>query len=341
MISESDLGKIKSYLEKSQNPLFLFDDDNDGLCSFLLLREFVNRGDGLQIKTSPELNKSILNRVKGYNPDYIFILDKPLVSQDFIDGIDVPIIWIDHHEPVKRDGVKYFNPKLGDREDHSSTTYWCYKAVGGKLWVAVVGAVSDWTIPDYLEGFKKKYPALVGKKDKPEDLLFDSELGRLCRIFSFLNKEDYDELNKIINVLLKIEEPSEILEGKGEGKVILEKIGKIEKEYNELLDEALKVEKEGKLMVFLYHSSGTSFTSDLSNELLYRNPGYFIIVTREKEGKMNMSLRSSTFRVKDILERALKEVEGYGGGHLHACGVGVSKENFPKFLDVIKREVNG
>ena len=37
MLSDEKISKLKELLNNSQNPLFLFDNDTDGLCSFLLL----------------------------------------------------------------------------------------------------------------------------------------------------------------------------------------------------------------------------------------------------------------------------------------------------------------
>ena len=58
MLNLSQLKEIKEHLEKAQNPLFFFDNDNDGLCSFLLLRRFIDRGRGIAIKSFPDLNVS-------------------------------------------------------------------------------------------------------------------------------------------------------------------------------------------------------------------------------------------------------------------------------------------
>ncbi len=341
MISPSALKEIKHFLEKAHNPLFLFDDDNDGLCSFLLLHSYAGRGGGLQIKTNPELTTSILTRVRNYHASIIVILDKPLVCQDFIDGVNVPVMWIDHHEPAIRARVHYYNPKLDGSADDSSTTYWCYRAVGGALWIAIIGAVSDWTLPDYFTAFKKEYPDLVDNEATPRDILYKTKLGRLCKIFSFLNKEDHSEFQEILKILLKIKSPYEILnEENTYGKDIMKRIGPIEKRYNSLLADALKTKKEGNMVVFTYGGVKTSFSADLSNELLYCMPGSFIIVAREKGDMMVMSLRSDVFEVKTVLKKALENVDGYGGGHPYACGAGISKEHFIKFLEIIKKEIN-
>ncbi len=341
MIPSIELEKVRNYLEKYNNPLFLFDDDNDGLCSYILLRNYTNSGNGIPIKINPELNESYLNRVEEFRPDLVVILDKPLVAQEFIDKAKVPVIWIDHHPVVKRENVIYLNPKLHNENEVSSTTYWCYKIANGKLWIAVVGAVSDWTIPDYFEEFKKRYPDLVENRKTPPELLYASKLGELCRILSFLTKGRTGEVNKNIKKILLIDEPYDILDKKTkDGKLLFEQAEKINKEYKSILSRALKVKKDRNVLVFTYKSDELSLTADLSNELLYRNPGNVIIVARENEGNMRISIRGDDIKVKNILEKVIKKFNGYGGGHEFAVGANVLKEEFDEFIEEFKKEVS-
>lgn len=114
MLTKKQTKEIIVHLENSQNPLFFFDNDNDGLISFLLLRRFIGRGRGIVIKSYPELNFSYYKKVEEFNPDYIFILDKPCVSKDFLEAAkqnNIPIVWIDHHKTEKPDSwINYYNP---------------------------------------------------------------------------------------------------------------------------------------------------------------------------------------------------------------------------------------
>ena len=55
MLNKKELDEIKENLEMSQNPLFFFDNDVDGLCSFLILRRSIGRGRGVAIKSFPDL----------------------------------------------------------------------------------------------------------------------------------------------------------------------------------------------------------------------------------------------------------------------------------------------
>ena len=76
MLSKSQLNEIKDHLEKAQNPLFLFDNDCDGLMAFIILRRFIGRGRGVAIKSFPELDDSYVKRIDEFGSDYVFILDK-------------------------------------------------------------------------------------------------------------------------------------------------------------------------------------------------------------------------------------------------------------------------
>ena len=80
-----------------------------------------------------------------------------------------------------------------------------------------------------------------------------------------------------------------------------------------------------------------SFTGDLSNELLYRLPDKLIIIGRDKEDEIRMSLRIKGKLLSEILKKSLIGIEGYGGGHEHACGASVKKHDFKKFISNIRK----
>ena len=341
MISDEELAIIRSYLEKAENPVFLYDDDNDGLCSYLLLKQFCGKGKGIIVKARPHVDKFFVNRINEYSPDIVFILDKPIILEEFVEEVHVPIIWIDHHPVQQIEGVKYFNPLKNNPNGHGmSTSYWCYKAVGGKLWLATIGVVSDWVIPEWIDEFKKRYPGLMEDQKTPEKILFETKLGELCKLFSFFTKGKISDVKKNIKLIEKIEDPNEILDGSSDsGKKLLKNIEKIKKEYDSLLKKILKVKSKDNLLLFTYTSKKYSFTSDLSNELVYRYPNKFIILCREKNGEMKMSLRSNKYKVRDILEEALKHVNGYGGGHFYACGANIPVSDFDKFIKIIRKKI--
>ena len=94
MLTTKQISEIKEHLNNAQNPLFFFDNDPDGLCSFILLQRYIKRGKGFPVKSAP-LDKSYFRKINEFNPDYIFILDIPTVSEEFweeIKKINLPIV---------------------------------------------------------------------------------------------------------------------------------------------------------------------------------------------------------------------------------------------------------
>ncbi len=341
MIKEESLEEIREILKKSENPIFFYDDDNDGLCSYLLFRRFLGKGKGVVIKSSPKLDESYVRKVKENRPDYVFIFDKPMVSQDFVDKIGVPIIWIDHHDLVKVNGVRYYNPKLEDSEDNRPVSYWSYKVVKQDLWIAMLGIVGDWYLPEFLDEFCDKYPDLLSKDVKdPGDALYGSEFGKLSKIFSFVLKGRVSDVNKLVSVLMRIDDPYEILEQKTpKGKYVYKYFEKVNKQYESLLAKAIKSKSKDKFLVFLYPSGKMSFTGDLANELLYKFPDKIIIIGREKDGMVRLSLRSTGIELPKKIMNSLVDVEGHGGGHKFACGANIKKDDLQKFIDNFKKQI--
>ena len=341
MLTNKQLQQIKEELDNSQNPLFFFDDDPDGLCAFLLLYRYKMEGHGFVVKTHPKLDARSAPKIEQYDADKAFVLDIAKLEQDFIDASKVPVIWVDHHGPYERNNVKYFNPRIIKKDANIPTTYLCYKVVEQDLWIAMVGCIADYYLPDFLDEFKKKYPDLLNDKKTVGDLYFKSKVGTLIKIFSFSLKGKTSEVMKNIKILTRIESPYEILNQEtAKGKFIFQRYEKINKLYIDLLDSAVKTAGKEKLLVFTYSEDKMSFTGDLANELLYRFPDRIIMVGRKKDDDIRISLRSKNILLPPILEKSLAGLEGYGGGHEYACGANVKESHFKEFIERIKNNMN-
>jgi single-stranded DNA-specific DHH superfamily exonuclease len=337
MITKQELQEIKRYLKKSENPLFFYDDDPDGLASYLLLKTVAGKGKGIPIKSSPNLDEIYLRKIKEYTPDCVFILDKPNITQEFVDKANTKIIWIDHHPVVGIKGVKYYNPRLNDKNDNRPTSYWCYKIANEKLWVAMCGIVGDWYVPEFIDKFIKEFPGLTKKTKDAGEMLFTTELGKLVKVFAFILKGKVSDVKRNVSILEKIKTPYEILnQTSAKGKFIHKYYEKINKLFEKMLSEAKRQATRSKLLLYTYPSAKHSLTGILSNELLYTYPNKVIIIGRVKEDMIVMSIRSKKHNVLKILEKALQDVNGYGGGHDHACGAGVMKKDFDKFVHNFK-----
>lgn len=339
MISTKELEDIKKILNKTQKPLFFFDDDEDGLCSYLLLKKHFGKGEGVFVKGTLSINYT--KKVDSYKPDYIFVLDKPIITQDFVDEINVPIIWIDHHPPNKLKGVKYYNPRIKDSDDRKPVSYWCYKIVKNNLWIATVGCIGDWFLPDFKKDFSKEYNDLLSLFVKePGEALFRNKIGELCKIFNFILKGKNQDVKICLEYLEEIESPYEILnKTTNRGKFIYNKFEQIDKHYKTLLERALNTEIKDNILLFSYSSREYSLSNFLSNELIFNFPDTLVIVAREKDDYVRLSLRSTTYILPKMIEKALEGVDGYGGGHEHACGGNVAKKDFIKFIESIKEQI--
>ena len=329
--------QIKEQLDNCKKPLFFFDDDQDGLCSFLQLYRYKHEGKGIIVKTTPNLSSMFLKNVQDYSPDKIFVLDIALIEQDFLDQVKLPVIWIDHHGPFKRDNVKYFNPRVSNMQDNHPTSFMCYEIVGKDIWIAALGCVADWFIPPFIAEFKEQFPDLIDKPYKsPGDIIYNSKFGELVRIFSFVLKGKTSDVMKNIKVLTRIENPNEILKFESSrGKFIYKKYEQVNKLYEPLIKEAIvAVNKSAEdFVVFTYRDDKSSFTTDLSNELIHKYPKKIILVGRERNDEMKCSLRSSKVILPPLVEKALVGLSGYGGGHEYACGLNIKTHHFEEFLE--------
>ena len=340
MLTPHQYAQIKEELDTCKNPLFFFDDDPDGLSSFLLLYRYVKEGHGIVVKTHPNLDARSLPKLEEYKPDKVFVLDVACLEQEFIDKCPVSVIWIDHHGPFDRQDVKYFNPRLKKEHENVPTTYMCYNAVKQDLWIAALGCIADYYLPDFIEDFRKEYPDLIDDKKTIGDIYFNTKLGTLIKLFSFSLKGKTSDVMKNVKVLTRVKSPYEILNQEtSQGKFIFKRYEQINQLYENMLQEAVQVPANEKVLVFTYSDDKMSFTGDLANELLHRFPDKIILVGRKKNDEVRMSIRSKGILIPPILEKAFVGLEGYGGGHEYACGANVKQYHFNEFVDRIKKSV--
>jgi len=328
----TNLNEIKKYLDDCENPLILFDDDSDGLASFLLLYKYM----GIVV-THNILDESYVKKVEEYKPDLVVVLDKHKIEQDFVDKVNVPIIWIDHHPLVKINGVKYFNPKIYGKKD-LPTSYWCYEITKENLWISTVGVIADHSLENLRE-FSKNYKDLVNYNIKePFDALFNTKIGTLAKLFTFILKGNASEVKKCINILTRVNNPYEILnKTTPRGKYIYERFEKINREYQRILQDALKNSISTKnILLYTYYAKEMSLSQILSNELIYKFKDKVIIVARQKDDRIRMSLRThykSKVILPPLVKKAIEGLKGTSGGHDHACGGDIDKEDFKTFVD--------
>ena len=342
MLTKKQVKEIKEHLEKAQNPIFFFDNDPDGLCSFLLLQRYVGRGKGVAIKSFPEMNAEYFRKVTELNADYIFILDKPIVSSAFFEeakNFNVPVVWIDHHDVQVKvpDFVYYYNTSLNRFKKNEPVTYLCYKITQRKedLWLGVVGCVSDRYVPDFYPEFLKLYPDLAIKVKDAFDIFYNSQIGKIVKISGFALKDRISNVVKMIKFLTIVKSPYEVLEESSKNHEMHLRFKQIYQKYQKLLEKAKAFTNENKVLFFQY-GGDLSISADLSNELSYLFPQKVIVVVYITGMKANISVRGK--KIRSIVLEAIKEIEGAtGGGHENAVGCRMKIEDLGRFRESIEK----
>ena len=345
MLTEKQIQEIREHLNKAQNPLFFFDNDVDGLCSFLILRRYCEKGKGVAIKSFPDLTIEYFRKVHELNADYIFVLDKPIISKEFFEEAEkfnIPIVWIDHHDIDAKipDFVNYYNPSL-NKSKNSPTTYLCYQVSEKKddLWIAVVGSISDRFMPDFYSEFKKKYPDLSIDSEDAFDVRYRSQIGKIIQILSFALKDRTTNVVNMIRFLIKAKTPYEILEESNENSTMHQRFNQINSKYQNLIEKASQG-KDSKKLLFFQYSGDLSISSDLSNELTYKFPKKIIIVAYLSGIKVNISARGK--HVRKIILKAIEGLEdATGGGHEEAVGAKIKADDLKKFKEHLVKFIEG
>jgi single-stranded DNA-specific DHH superfamily exonuclease len=344
MLFEKENEEIREHLEKAQNPLFYFDNDQDGLCSYLLLRRFLGRGNGVPIKTSP-LDMSYFRRVNEFEPDYVFILDQPSISDEFFEALhelNIPLVWIDHHNNDLNSipsYVNYYNPLFNESKTNEPVVDLCYRVVNRKedLWLLIVGCIADKYMPGEYFDFFEKYPDLGIDSDNPFDILYNSEIGKIARMIGTGLKDRTSLVMKMIRFLINVKTPYEILEEKIDNQEMHKHFGKIDERLQKYLTRARESCGGGNVLFFTY-SGATSMSADIANRLSYEYPEKIIVVAFIKKGRVNLSIRG-----KGVREKVLKILENFplstGGGHEDAIGAQIDYEQLEEFEKKLKEEV--
>ena len=349
MLTKKQILEVREHLERAQNPIFFFDNDGDGLCSFLLLQRYIGRGKGVAMKSADAGN--YFKKVQELNADYIFILDKPVVSEKFLEEVrqvNLPVVWIDHHENNNiPDFVNYYNPLLNKGKTNEPVTELCYRISEKKddLWIAVVGCISDHFIPDFYSEFEKKYPDLAISSESAMEIYFKSSIGKIAKIFNAALKDRTTNVVNMLKFLMKVKTPYEVLEESSQNYTIHQKFNEISEKIKKLLDKVEKNDKapksvpsvkgdintEGKILFFQYGGE-LSISADLANELKYNFPNKIVVVSYVKDTKVNISIRGNNIR--EIVLEGIRGLEGAtGGGHKNAVGVRVRVEDLEKFKE--------
>jgi single-stranded DNA-specific DHH superfamily exonuclease len=348
MLTGKQIDEIREHLENAKNPIFYYDNDTDGLCSYVILRRFLGRGKGVAVRSFPDLDGGYARKAKELNADYVFVLDKPVLSKEFVDSIDsfgLPLVWIDHHDVPREEfekdfkNVFIFNPARNFGKDKSDepVTYLSHKITGRKedMWLAVVGCIADHFLPEFVGEFEKHYPEFWGKVKEPFDAYFGTEIGRIAMALNFGLKDSVTHVVQMQNFLISCKGPAEVFAESYSNHAFRQKYSDVKKKYDALIEKAGNCVEDR--LVFFEYGGELSISSDLSNGLSYKYPGKYVVVAYRRGDVANLSMRGKN--VKKVLAKVLAKVDGMGGGHDDAVGARVGASDLGKFKKFLEEEI--
>ena len=342
MLTKEQIQEIREHLENSKNPVFFFDNDPDGLCSFILLQRYIGRGRGIAIKSNPGLELSYFKRVEELKADYIFVLDKPLIDTYFIEKAkqaNIPLVHIDHHN-VPVTPIPFYYSTFHTSGKNEPTSYLCYKVSEKKedAWIAAIGCITDAYLPDFIDEIKNKYPDLLNYPYKTAfDIQYNTQLGKMGMILSFGIKDKTSNVVLLMKFMMKVNNPWDLLEETAKTKQILHRFNEINEKYEKILEKARK-SIEGDILFFTY-SGDMSLSQYISNKLMYEFPKVVIIAVYTKGNIANVSLRwNKDIRTPTV--NTVKEIEGAtGGGHENSCGARIPADKLDFFKEKLLEEI--
>jgi single-stranded DNA-specific DHH superfamily exonuclease len=335
MLTKEQLSEIREKLELSQNPLFFYDNDCDGLCSFLILRRALDRGKGVIIKSFPDLKVQYTRKIDELNPDLIVILDKAEVSNEFAshaEELGIPILWIDHHESKISGEAKAKTSYYTTFPQAEPTSYIAQKIFNRPQdeWLAIIGCISDVYMPEFAKDYAEKNPELLPQNLEAFEALQTSTIGKIARKLNFGLMDTTTAIIKLTKYLFKATSPYDILEENSYTRQFHKRSTQLEIFLKKQIEKAnSKIDKNSNLIFFTY-SGNTSMSSEISNYLAYNNPDKIVVVAFLRPEKANISIRGKN-AVK-ITEEAIKGILGAtGGGHSEATGAMVPISDFETF----------
>ena len=340
MLSKEELDNVRERLEACQNPLFLYGNDADGLCSFILLRRWLGKGKGAAVRTHPDIDPNYLKKISEFNSDLVVVLDCPILGERFLKAVDelkIEVVWIDHHDSDLENLSSYvtrFNPIYSEEKSNEPVTYLSYRIANCKedSWIALMGCLSDHYLPDFADEFARENSDLWMKQKTKDPFAFyyGSELGKLARAIGFGLKDSITHVVYLQSFLISCNSPRDLLLELDSKSSFAQKYKEMMKRYRSLIE--LAVENAGKKMVYFEYGGEVSMSSELANELSYLYHGKYIVVAYISQQKCILSIRGKN--VLGIIESLLKEFEGAtGGGHKDAVGVRLRREDIARFKE--------
>jgi hypothetical protein len=348
MLSEKQILEIGRHLEKAENPVFFFDHDCDGLCSFLLARRFTKKGEGFVVRGDDRaLPESLARKAEG--ADVAFVFDVFSLSQVFVDKLGemgVKIVWVDHHPDavLGYDGdpehLHMYKPEHVEGKQQPPVSWEMYNVVGGDEWVSIMGCLADHYLPEFSGVLGEAFPDFWSEDEvkKPFDGYYGTEIGELSQLLGYgLHASDV-EVKEMLEFLVGAAGPEEVLE-KSEQMGWRKVAERLKEKIQEFVADAKEAQSGG--LIFLVREGSIGLSGMVSNRLMWELPKVYAAIGHVKsDDRVSFSMRGNG--IKKVLESVLKDLGcGKGGGHPDAVGAMIPRDRVKDFEELLRKEVGG
>jgi single-stranded DNA-specific DHH superfamily exonuclease len=348
----------------------VFHDDSDGCSSAALFMIIIhNLIDDYPILFPvvgvENINSQFLNRVKNFNPDFVFVFD---ITAEPKDLGDFKGFILDHHiffEKEMIDDMPYLNPHYFEKDDEKvpPTSYMVYLILKRFFpqekvaWIAGIGVTEDHRVDickDLFERIREETPELlkverINQKNVEKSLF--GEFGDIVRSGRMLKGIEGAKTATLALVECK-DRPDKLINGLTQHSLALRRF--YEKVSYEIQNYINDVEKNArfykKAKVIVYEQPNTrlrGLTSFISDKIRQKYPEWIsCVINKEYHGEAKISIRLEQDKRNENLVHIIEKIKEKlpsikGGGHKAAVGVLLNYDDvyeFEKeFLKVLSR----
>lgn len=343
-------------IDPREKVLIVYGHDNDSITSAVLVyrilkrfkrmeAEFFSTGDNFAVSDQD------VAEIEQINPDVIIIVDiAHLSSKEVADKLaSYKTLIIDHHQPLKLEGITYCNPRMHEPGIYMPVSYIVYRMYeragesSDVAWIAGIGVLSDHAVSmavDLFDKIKNTNPALIGKTRLREEDLFDSStLGQLAKMFD--SARIVDGRNGALVAARTLADANSyqiVMRGATEGARKLIKWSEdVDKEFKRIVsDFNLRRELVKPNVIFYEIQSKYSIKSSVAGYLTQFYKDKILLISQTKGDSLDISFRRGDM-VKTDLNRLVKKAidgipESTGGGHEAASAARIPKRFLPKLI---------
>jgi len=350
MSTEVEVRRWLKGIRRKDEILLAFHNDGDGICSAALMKLFIERYAGASVVLLSQpmpVRKSLSSYVRTTMANKVIFLDLGMDQHpNVVKKIekDCEVLVIDHHDPLRDltdEHVLHFNPKL-EREVYLPTSYLVYELcnpivnMSDKLWIAIVGIVSDYQVQDlreFLLDCKKVYPEI----EPSQPAIFNTRFGLASEILGYA-KAYRMRCEDLVEMLCSSSTLQEFLSNE----VLRNAFERVKSEIDAILTQAKSTPPISNRILLFELKTKFALRSIIATKLSIELPRLVVLVYERSGGRVKLSAR--TQRDTNLLEffkREFREIEFKSlGGHRNACGLEMDEEDFAEFVERLRAKAN-